>query len=117
MRASQFFKCEVGWQGAGVPHFEAVLEKHDLHAGVAGVVTMHDGIDDGFGDDLLGDLVFGGNLCAVFPRAHPEVDFGEHEVFGLIDKIEDRAFVNLIRWDRLGDLVTVKVGALDFGGR
>ena len=78
---------------------------------------MHDGIDDGLGDDLLGNLVFGGNLCAVLPRADPEVDFGEHEVFSLIDEIEDRALVNLIRGDRLGDLVTVKVGALHFGGR
>ncbi len=115
VRAAQFFDGQGGRQGTGIPNFQAVLEEHDLHAGVAGVVTVHDGVDDGLGDNLLRDFVFRRHLGAVLAGADPEIDFGEHEILGLVHEVEDRALVHLIGRDGLGHFIAVEVGALDLG--
>ena len=116
VRAAQCLWSQGRRQGTGIPNFQPVFEEHDLDAGVAGVVAMHDGVDDGFGDDLLGDFVFRGNPCAFFPCSDPKIDLGEDEILGLIDEIEDRAFVNLVGRNGLCHFTTVEVGALDLGG-
>ena len=96
MRAAQFFKCQGRRQNAGIPDFKPIPEEHDLYAGIAGVVAMHDGIDDGFGDNFLRNFVFRRHLGAFSSCSHPEVYLGEHEILGLIHEIENRAFVHLI---------------------
>ena len=115
VRAAQFFEGQRGRQGTGIPNFQAVLEEHDLNAGVAGVVTVHDGVDDGLGDNFLRDFVFRRRLGAVLAGADPEIDFGEHEILGLVHEIEDRAFVHLIGRDGLGHFIAVEVGAFHLG--
>lgn len=97
MRAALLFKSQGRRQGAGIPDFKPITKEHDLDAGIAGVVAMNDGIDDGFGNHFLGNFVFRRRLGAFRPCSHPEVYLGEHEILGLIDEIENRAFVHLIR--------------------
>lgn len=67
-------------------------------------------------DNFLRDLVFRGHLGVGFPSTDPEVDLGKHEILGLIDKIEDDAFVNLVGRNGLSHFGAVEVGTLDHGG-
>ena len=84
MGAAQFFKRQGRGQGTGIPDLEPILKEHDLDAGIAGVVAMDDGIDDGLGDDFLRNFVFRRRLGAFRSCSHPEVYLGEHEILGLI---------------------------------
>lgn len=116
MRAAQFFKSQ-GWrQGAGIPDFKPILKEHDLDTGIAGVVAMDDGIDDGLNDNFLGNFVFRRRLGAFSSCSHPEVYLGEHEILGLIDEIENRAFVHLIGRNGFFDFIAMEMGAFHLGG-
>ena len=116
MRAAQLFKSQGRRQGAGILDFKPITKEHDLDAGIAGVVAMNDDIDDGFGNHFLGNFVFRRRLGAFHPCSHPEVYLGEHEILGLIDEIENRAFVHLIRRNGFCHFIAVKIGAFHLGG-
>ena len=77
---------------------------------------MRDCVDDGLRHHFLWNLVPYGCLNGLRPRAHRQRDLAKHKVHCLINQIEHRAFVNLVGWDRLGDLGSMEVGALDFRG-
>ena len=116
MRNAQLLQGQRRQQPARVPNLQAIREKHHLYAAVARVVAVRYRVDDGFGDDLRGNLISPGRADALRPRTHRPVDLAEHEVHGLIDQLEHRALVDLIRGDRLLDLRSVKARALDLGG-
>ena len=105
--------------GGSSPGFQTsrpVGKEHDLHAGVAGVVAMGDGVDDGFGNGFAGEFVFDRCLRSKGARADGAGDFGHDEVNGLIHEFKDRAFVNLVRGNGLANFRAVEVHALDLGG-
>ena len=116
MRPAQFFKRQGGRQSAGIPDFKPILEEHDLYAGIAGVVAMHNGIDDGFSYNFLRNFVFRWHLGAFRSCSHPEVYLGEHKILGLIHEIENRAFVYLIGWNGFCHFIAVEMGAFHLGG-
>ena len=116
VRFTQLLQRERRRKAAGVPHFGPVREEHDLHAAVVRVVAMCHGVDDGFGHDFRRDLVHSGSTGALRPRADGSVNLAEHEVHRLIDQLEHRALVDLVRRNRLGDLGSVIVGAPDLRG-
>ena len=116
VRNAQLLQGQRRQQPARVPNLQAIREKHHLYAAVARVVAVRYRVDDGFGDDLRGNLISPGRADALRPRTHRPVDLAEHEVHGLIDQLEHRALVDLIRGDRLLDLRSVKARALDLGG-
>ena len=73
-------------------------------------------IDDSLADHLWGHLVRHGCLWPVFSRANGQVDLGKHKIHRLINKIKCRSPIDLIEWDRLLDLDSMEMRALDFRG-
>ena len=57
VRRTQRLRCEWRWKFSGIPDFETVGKKHDLHAGVAGVVAMGYGVDDGLGNGFVREFI------------------------------------------------------------
>ncbi len=60
---------------------------------------MANGIDDGLGDDLLRNLVGGGDLRPLRTVTGPEIDLGQDKVLGLLDELKRSSLVDLIRRD------------------
>lgn len=112
---AQVGKRESLGEGAGIPHFEAVGEEHNLDAAIAVVVAVGDCVDNSLSNDISGNLVFHWSLRALLAGAYTDVDLGHDEIDGLIDEFEGGALVNLVGWNGLGNLGAVEVGALHFG--
>ena len=112
---AEFFQGERGRQCAGVPDFQPVRKEHDLDAGVAGVVAVGDGVDDGFADNFRRNFIFDRSLGGEGTSADGEVDFGQDKVHGLIHQFESSAFVDLMRRDGLAKDGAVEVGTLHLG--
>ena len=113
----QAFRCKRRRKLAGIPDFKPVGKEHDLHAGVAGVVAMGHGVDDGLGYGLLGKFVSGRGLHALRPGTDVPVDFGKNEIRRLIHQFENRPLIDLVRRNGFADGGTVEVHAFDFRGR
>ena len=116
VRRTQRLGCEWRRKFSGIPDFETVGKKRDLHTGVAGVVAMGDGVGDGLGNGLAGEFVFDRCLWSKGARADGAGNFRHDKVNGLIHEFEDGAFVNLVRRNGLADFRAVEVHALDLGG-
>ena len=110
---AQFAYRQSRREFAGIPNFEPVGKEHNLDAGVAGVVTVGDGIDDGFGDGQVGQFVSDWGLIALRAGANRPVDLGHDKIHRLIDKFKDGAFVNLIGRDGFENFCAVEVHTLD----
>ena len=54
----QVVQRQCAGHGAGVPDFQAIGEQADFDRGVAVVVAMSDGVDDGFADGATFSAVF-----------------------------------------------------------
>lgn len=78
-------------QFVGVPYLQAVGKKHDLHAGVTGIIPMRYGIDDGLPYRFQRQFVCHGGLNAVLTGTDTSVDPGKDEVQSLIHQLENRA--------------------------
>ena len=115
MRPPQFVERQRERQFAGVPDLQPVGEQHHLHAGIARVVAVNHGIDDGLSNNLARQLVINRRLWPLGAGAHTAGDFRHHEVNRLIHQLEHCALVDLIRGDRLAQFGAVKMHALDFG--
>ena len=115
MRHAQHVERQRRRQPARIPHLEPVREQHDLHTAVVRVVAVRHRVNDGFGDDLGRDLVRSGRPDSFRPRADCAIDLAKHEIHCLIDQLERRSLVDLVRWNRLRHLHAVEMGALDFG--
>ena len=87
-----------------------------MYAAVARVVAVRHGVDDGLGYHFLGHLVGYGCADALGTGADVQRDLAQHEIHRLIDQLKDRAFIDLVGWNRLGDFCSVEVGAFDLGG-
>ena len=116
MGQAEFIEGQGGGKCAGIPDFKPVGEEHHLDTAVAVVVTMRDGVDDGFGDDITRNFVGDRGPRAFLPGTDTDVDLGHDEVDGLVNQFEGRAFVNLVGGNRFGDFGPVEVGTLDLGG-
>ena len=77
---------------------------------------MRHGVDDGLGYHLLGNLVGYGGADALGAGADVQRDLAQHKIYRVIDQIKDRALIDLVGWNRLGDFCSVEVGAFDLGG-
>ncbi len=115
MGLPEFFEGQGRWELARVPDLQAVRKEHHLHAAVAGVIAVGDGVYNCFRHRLFRDLVLYRRLRAGLACTHREGDLAEDEIHRRVHEIEDRAFVDLIGWDRFGHLGTVEVGALELG--
>ena len=113
VRLAQLGQGEGGGQAAGVPDLDAIGEHHHLHAAVAGVVAVGDGVHNRFADHLRWNLVGGGGLAGGRAGADCEVEASEHEIHGLIHQVEHRALEHLIGGDRLGYGRGVEVGGFE----
>ena len=75
---------------------------------------MCNSIDDGFGNNVAGNLVVHGRGWPGRPRADGAGDLGHHEVHGLIHLVKECALVDLVRRNRLLNCRAMKMSALDF---
>ena len=116
MRLTQLLQGQRRRESSGIPHFQAVCEQHDLHAAIVRVIAVSHGVDDCLGHHFHRDFVRPGRPCALRSGADRSVYLTEHEISRLIDQIERRALVNLIRRDGLGDLGSMEMSAPYFGG-
>jgi len=49
---------------AGIPDFQSISEKRDLHAGIAGVIAMYRGVDDCL-EMGIGQKQYGTKFCKI----------------------------------------------------
>ena len=112
MGLAQLGQAEGGRQAAGVPDLHPIGEHHHLHAAIAGVVAVGDGVDDRFADHFRRNLIGGGGLGGGGAGAHSKAQAGEHKIHGLIHQLKHRALEHLIGRDRLGYGGAVEVGGL-----
>ena len=96
-----------------IPDFEPIGEKHNLYTGIAGVVAMSHGVDNGFCYGFLGQFIFHGRLGTVLAGANRPGDLGHNAVDGLVYQFEDSTLEDLVGRDRFADLRAVKVQTLD----
>src|SRR5205807_1373578 len=96
MIVAEVVEGQSAGQRAGIPNFEAVGQEADFDGGVAVVIAMGNGIDDGFGDGVGRQFIGGGGGDADGAGAHGAVDFREDEVPGLVGLLEEVAAVNLL---------------------
>ena len=71
MGRAERLECQRRWQLAGVPDFQAIGKKHDLHGGVGGVVAVRDGVNNGFGDSQARQFI--GDRSLVLLTQNPSV--------------------------------------------
>ena len=76
---------------------------------------MRDSVHDGLRDNFFRNLIGHRSPYALGARTYRKREFAQHEVYRLVDKLEGSALVDLIVGYRLGDLLAMEVGALDFG--
>ena len=114
--AGQAVQAQRWTQLAGVPDLQPVGKKHHLDAGIAGVVAVGNGIDQGLGHHRLGDLVAHRRLRSLFPRTHRAIELGHDKIHRLIGQLKDRTLVDVIGGDRLAQFGTVKMGAFHLRG-
>ena len=76
MRTEEFFKSPAFRKGAGVPDGEAVGINADLHRGGDSVITVDEGVEDGFAQGGIGHGV-------AFDALDAPVGDGGFEILGL----------------------------------
>ncbi len=116
MRDAQLRQGQLRRQLPRVPNLQPVGKEHHLDAGVASVVAVRHGIDDGLSHGFARELVRDGRLRTPGACAHGAGDLGHHKVDRLVHQLERRALVDLVGRDGLAHLGAVEVQALDFGG-
>ena len=86
----------------GFPYLQPTRKECDLHAAIARIVAMRQGIDNGLNYDFLWNLISYRCLNALRPRAHRQRDFAQHKIQCLIDQV-----VCITLWPRSSSIWTV----------
>ena len=85
---TQITERQRSGKGSGVPDFKPVGEQPDLDRGIAVVVAVRDGVDDGFVDGIRRQFLSGRRPVAKRTGANGAIDFSEHEIARLIRLLE-----------------------------
>ena len=86
----------------GFPYLQPTRKECDLHAAIARIVAMRQGIDNGLNYDFLWNLISYRCLNALCPRAHRQHDFAQHKIQCLTDQV-----VCITLWPRSSSIWTV----------
>lgn len=116
MVVAQAIESQRAGERAGVPDFEPIGEEAGLDGGVAVVIAVGDGINDGLTHCVGGQLVGRWRGDAMGAGAYSAVDLGQHEISRLIRLVEKIAAVDLQRGEGTTVLGAVTVDALGLGG-
>src|SRR5574344_20531 len=112
----KFLHCSSKGQLTRIPYFKAIAEKHYLNTCIAGIITMANGIDNGFLYGFDGEFCTSGNRCGGFcPCTNPSVNSAHNETGSLVDKLENVSFVYLIGWYRLLYVISIKLHTFHLG--
>ena len=96
MRQTQFLQRQRCRQGPRIPYFQSICKKHDLYAAIACIIAVRYGIDNRLGHNISGNFVQHRSLRSVLSGTYPKIDFGHHEIHGLIHQIKDCSFIHLV---------------------
>ena len=113
---AQIVESQCAGKSAGIPDFKAISKEPDFDRGMAVIIAMGNGVDNGLTNCIGRKFVSGGGNIAFRAGTHSTVDFGQHKVAGLISLFKKVSGVNLLGAKRTAIASTVTMDAFCLGG-